>query len=75
MNAIDCLVQVENMINRRRLTEHWRCVIAEQEAFCPGRCGKRDICKNFNIILETLQDAYFDPRNKYNHQPVLWKAF
>ena len=62
-------------LNRRQLKEYWHCVIAEQEPFCPGRCGKCDICKEFNIIFENLQDAYFFSPSKYDKQLVLWNVF
>lgn len=62
-------------LNRRQLKECWHCVIAEQEAFFPGRHGKCHICNEFNEILENLRDAYFFLPSKYDQQPVLWKVF
>ena len=46
-------------LNGRQLTEYWRCVIAEQEAFCPGRCCKFDIYKDFNNLRKFTRRLLF----------------
>ena len=48
---------------RRRLT------------FCPDHSDKCSVCKEFALVFENLQDAYFFSPNKDKHQPVMWKVF
>ena len=52
-------------LKRKQLEEYWQCVIAEQQAFCPDKCGFCDILKKndksqkFKIeIAETVEASH-----------------
>ena len=62
-------------LKRRQLGEYWCCLIKDCQTFWPDKCDKCNICKDFVVVLEYLQDAYFFLPNKNNHQPVLWRVF
>ena len=62
-------------VNRKQLGEYWRRVQEDRETFCPDHCDECSVCKEFALVFENLQDAYFFWPNKDKHQPVIWKVF
>ena len=46
-------------LKRRQLGEYWCGVIKDCQTFWPDKCDKCNICKDFVVVLEYLQDAYF----------------
>ena len=45
-------------LNRKQLEEYQQCVIAEQQAFCPDKCGFCEICKEFDQIYDCLKRSF-----------------
>ena len=31
-------------LNRKQLGEYWKCIVKEQEVFCPEKCNNCDVC-------------------------------
>ena len=45
------------------------------DKLCPNNCNECAVCKEFAVVFENLQDAYFFSPNKDKNQPVKWKVF
>ena len=70
-------------INREQFGQCWRCVVEDQDKYCPTGCDKCNICKEISDIFSELQDSYFfypktslaNNQDKLLNQPFLWRAF
>ena len=38
-------------VNREQLGQYWRCVVEDQDKFCPSRCDKCNICKEMSDMF------------------------
>ena len=45
------------------------------DKLCPNNCNECTVCKEFAVVFENLQDAYFFSPNKDKNKPVKWKVF
>ena len=63
-------------LNRRQLEEYWKCVVKDQEVFCPDKCNNCYVCKSLTEVYENLKDFYFfSPRKDMPYQPIFWQIF
>ena len=63
-------------VNRKQLEEGGVLLLCKRRlTFCPDHSDECSVCKEFALVFENLQDAYFFSPNKHKHQPVMWKVF
>ena len=63
-------------LNRKQLEEYWKCVVKDQEVFCPQKCNNCIVCKFLTKAYDELKSAYFfSARKDMPYQPILWKIF
>ena len=63
-------------VNRKQLEEGGVLLLCKRRlTFCPDHSDECSVCKEFALVFENLQDAYFFSPNKDKHQPVMWKVF
>ena len=61
-------------LNRKQLEEYWKCVVKDQEVFCPQKCNNCIVCKFLTKAYDELKSAYFfSARKDMPYQPILWK--
>ena len=51
-------------LNRKQLEEYWKCIVKDQEVFCPEKCNKCDVCELLSKAHEELKDSWFFTPNK-----------
>ena len=63
-------------LNRKQLEEYSKCVVKDQEVFCPEKCNNCVVCKFLTGAYDVLKDAYFfSARKDMPYQPILWRIF
>lgn len=63
-------------LNRKQLEEYWKCVVRDQEVFCPNKYNNCYVCKSLTEVYENLKDCYFfSPRKDMPYQPIFWQLF
>ena len=61
-------------LSRKQLEEYWKCIVKDQEVFCPEKCNKFDVCEFLSIAYGELKDSWFFIPNKgLPYQPILWQ--
>ena len=63
-------------LNGKQLEEYWKCIVKDQEVFCPEKCNKCYVCKFLSQAHEELKDScFFTPNKHLPSQPILWRIF
>ena len=63
-------------LNKKQLEEYWKCIVKDQEVFCPEKCNKCDVCEFLSKASEELKDSwFFTPNKSLSYQPILWQIF
>ena len=63
-------------LNRKQLEEYWKCIVKDQDVFCPEKCNKCDVCEFLSKAYEELKDSwFFTPNKSLSYQPILWQIF
>ena len=63
-------------LNRKQLEEYWKCIVKDQEVFCPEKCNNCIVCNFLTKAYNELKSAYFlSARKDMTYQPISWKIF
>ena len=64
------------LLLKQKTEEYWKCIVKDQEIFCPEKCNNCVVCKFLTKAYNELKSAYFfSARKDMPYYPILWRIF